>query len=90
MPEAPSRLQWIGVIIILGSFDAFSLIEKREGIRFYRNKWVWFMVGATILGACSSVYDKFLLLQQNYLAPATVQSWFSIYLVAALSPFYLG
>ena len=47
------------------------------------------MLGATILGACSSIYDKFLL-QQTRLAPATVQAWFSVYLVAALFPFYVG
>lgn len=87
--ESPGRMQWLGVAVILASFYAFSLAGKKEGIHFHRNHWIWFMIGATILGACSSIYDKFLL-QKIGIPPNTVQAWFSLYLVVVLLPFYIG
>ncbi|MGI9240602.1 MAG: hypothetical protein ACR2RV_07360, partial [Verrucomicrobiales bacterium] len=49
----------------------------------------WFMVAATVLGAMSSIYDKFLL-QHIGLEATTVQAWFSVYLVVVLAPFYVA
>jgi drug/metabolite transporter (DMT)-like permease len=43
------------------------------------------MVLGTVLGSCSGLYDK-LLLGKLKLPPATVQAWFSIYLVALFAP----
>ncbi len=86
--EAPSAWQWGGVLIILAAFYAFSLVGKLEGLHFHRNGWVWCLIGATVLGATSSIYDKFLL-QTVGLPPSTVQAWFSVYLVVILLPFYL-
>lgn len=86
--EMPRAGQWLGVAIVLGSFYAFSLIGKLEGIRFYRDKWIACTVAATLIGACSAIYDKFLL-QTAALPPASVQAWFSIYLVLVMLPFYL-
>ncbi len=80
MHERPNPPQWLGVAIILASFYAFSLLGRKEGIHFHRNRWVSFMILATLLGSCSALYDKFLLQHLN-LKPATVQAWFSIYLV---------
>lgn len=88
MGEQPSPSQWLGITIVMVAFYAFSFIGKREGIHFHRDKWVGFMVVATLIGACSAIYDKFLL-QNAALSPATVQAWFSIYLVAVMLPFYL-
>jgi len=88
MGERLSMLQWIGVTIILFAFYAFSLVGKLEGIRFYRNKWIVCIVIATGLSALSAIYDKYLL-QNAQLSPATVQAWFSFYLVPVLLPFYL-
>ena len=86
--ESPSTWQWVGVFIILTSFYAFSFVGKLEGLHFHRDRWVGFMVAATILGATSSLYDKFLL-QKIGLPPSTVQAWFSLYLVVVLFPAYL-
>lgn len=86
--EMPSGGQWLGVVIVLGSFYAFSLVGKLEGIRFHRDKWVACTVAATLIGSCSAIYDKFLL-QTAALPPASVQAWFSIYLVLVMLPFYL-
>jgi drug/metabolite transporter (DMT)-like permease len=88
MQERPSPLQWLGILVILSAFFAFSIVGRREGIHFHRDRWVALMVGATLLGACSALYDKFLL-QRAGLDPATVQAWFSVYLVVVLFPLYL-
>ncbi|MEO0414234.1 MAG: EamA family transporter [Verrucomicrobiota bacterium] len=86
--EKPSLNQWIGVGIILVAFYAFSLVGKLDGNDFRKNIWVWYMVAATVLGACSSIYDKFLL-QSVGIAPSTVQAWFSVYLAGIFLPIYL-
>ena len=85
MHERPAPMQWLGVAIILISFWAFSLVGRREGIHFHRDRWVGFMMLATLLGAFSALYDKFLL-QNKDMRPSTVQAWFSIYLVVFMTP----
>ena len=87
--ESPDAWQWAGILVILLASYALSLVGKLDGIHFRRNRWIWCLVAATVLGAMSSIYDKFLL-QQVGLAPATVQAWFSVYLVVVLAPFYLA
>ncbi len=83
--ESPTPKQWTGVAIILLSFFAFTFVGRREGIHFHRNKAVFFMIGATLLGAASSLYDKFLL-QSAHLTPGQVQAWFTIYTTLILVP----
>ncbi len=83
--ERPSLIQWLGVLVVLISFYAFSLAGRREGIVFHRDRWVFCMVLATVLGACSSLYDKFLLADSGF-RTATVQAWFSVYLVPVMLP----
>lgn len=87
--ERPSPLEWAGIATTLASFFGLSMVGKREGIHFHRNGWVWAMIAATVLGGASALYDKFLLGRAGYSA-ATVQAWFSIYLVVALAPLGLG
>ncbi|MGB0417102.1 MAG: EamA family transporter [Coraliomargarita sp.] len=88
MGEQPNLWQWLGIGIVLAAFYAFSFVGKLEGIHFTRDKWVGFMIAATLIGACSAIYDKFLL-QHIGLHAATVQAWFSVYLVVVMLPFYL-
>jgi drug/metabolite transporter (DMT)-like permease len=83
--ESPSPKQWLGVAAILTSFFAFTFVGRNEGIHFHRNKGVFFMIGATLLGATSSLYDKFLLQKAN-LTPCQVQAWFTIYTSLILLP----
>lgn len=78
--------QWTGIIIVLIFFYIFSLAGRKEGIDFHRNKWIFAIFAATLLGAVSSLYDKFLLRNFDRMA---VQTWFSIYMVAYLAPFML-
>lgn len=83
--EAPSARQWLGLSAILVSFFAFTFVGRKEGIHFHRDKGVGFMIVATVLGALSALYDKFLL--QSAAIPATaVQAWFTIDLSLLLVP----
>ncbi len=83
--ERPAPMQWLGIAMVLGSFWALSIVGAQEGIRFRSDRAVWWMIAATILGAFSSVYDK-ILLQEFAYSPATVQAWFTIYLVPVMLP----
>lgn len=79
-------LQWAGIVLAIFSTYLFALAGRKEGISFRRNKWIFAIVTATILGSASSLFDKFLLGQYNRMA---VQSWFSIYMVLVMLPFLL-
>ena len=83
--EDPTARQWSGVAVILGSFFAFTFVGRREGIRFHRDRGVYFMMTATLSGAASALYDKFLL-QSMHIPPSAVQAWFSFYMVILLVP----
>ncbi|MCS7466954.1 EamA family transporter [Stieleria sp. ICT_E10.1] len=83
--ERPTPLQWTGIVIVLIGFWRFTLVGRREGIRFTRNRWVALMTAATLLGACSSIYDKWLLQTAGF-DPVTMQAWFTIDLVPVMVP----
>lgn len=85
LDERPSLLQLLGIATTLLSFVGLSMVGKLEGVHFHRNRWVGYMVLGTLFGAASGLYDK-LLLGRLALAPATVQAWFSIYLLVLFAP----
>lgn len=87
--ERPSWLEGLGIAITLGSFFGLSVVGAREGIHFHRNKWVGFLIGGTLLGAVSGLYDKYLFGTLGFTA-STVQCWFSIYLALLFLPFAVG
>ncbi|HLP76799.1 MAG TPA: EamA family transporter [Candidatus Paceibacterota bacterium] len=87
--ERPSTLETIGVLTTLASFVGLSVIGRREGIHFHRDKWVGFIMLGTLLGAMSSLYDKYLLGKGGFTVP-TVQAWFSVYLLVIFVPFMIG
>ena len=74
--------QWIGVIIAVISFYMLSVSGKKEGITFYRNKWVFCVIMATLLGAVSALFDKFLLGRFNNMF---VQAWSNFYQLALMT-----
>lgn len=84
--EKLNSLQWLGVIITLTFFFLFSTAGKREGIEFRNNKWIYFIIAGTLLGAVSGLYDKFIIHKIDRVA---VQAWFSVYQVIVLLPFVL-
>lgn len=81
--ERLNLYQWIGVLLAIISFFMLSRSGKKEGIDFKHDKWIYFVVLASMLGAVSGLYDKYLM------APVTngglgldrmvVQSWYNIY-----------
>ncbi len=87
--ERPTWLETVGVLTTLASFVGLSVAGSREGVHFHRDKWVGFLIVGTLLGAVSSLYDKYLLGRLHFSVP-TVQAWFSIYLVLLFTPFAIG
>lgn len=59
--EVLNGWQWAGIIMALLSFYAFSLVGKTEGISWTNNPWLLALLAATLLGACSGLYDKYLM-----------------------------
>ena len=80
--ERLNLYQWIGVIIAVISFYLLSVSGKKEGITFYRNKWVFCVIMATILGAVSALFDKYLLGRFNNMF---VQAWSNFYQLALMT-----
>jgi drug/metabolite transporter (DMT)-like permease len=87
--ERPTLLETIGILTTLASFIGLSFAGAREGVHFHRDKWVGFLVAGTVLGAASSLYDKYLLGRARFSVP-TVQAWFSVYLVVLFLPLAIG
>lgn len=81
--------QWAGVIVALVAFVLLKLSAGKEGIRFTRNRWVFLLIAAALLGACSGLYDKYLLspiVEGGRGLPAVfVQSWFNLYQVIIMT-----
>jgi transporter family protein len=86
--EHPTGLQYAGFGVMVLSYWWFSVIGCKEGIQFHNNRWIAFTVLATLLGATSAMYDKFLIQRMEY-PPMAVQAWFSIYVVPVLGVFVL-
>ena len=80
--ERLNLYQWIGVIIALISFYMLSVSGKKEGISFAHNKWVFCVIMATILGAVSALFDKYLLGRFNNMF---VQAWSNFYQLALMT-----
>ena len=74
--EKLNLYQWIGVSLALLSIFLMSRAGKKEDIDFKNNKWIWCLAAATIIGAVSGLYDKFIM---KSLSPMFVQSWFNFY-----------
>lgn len=68
--------QWAGVLTTILSIYMMSRAGKKENIDFKKNKWIWCVAAATIMGAVSGLYDKFVMRE---LGPMFVQSWFNFY-----------
>ena len=80
--ERLNLYQWIGVIIAVISFYMLSVSGKKEGISFAHNKWVFCVIMATLLGAVSALFDKFLLGRFNNMF---VQAWSNFYQLALMT-----
>ena len=83
--ETPTAKQAAGMAVIFLAFFAFTLVSRREGIRFVKDAAVFHMAAATLLGAASALYDKYLLQSAGF-SPGQVQAWFSIYTAVIMVP----
>lgn len=74
--------QWGGVLLAFISLYLLSYSGKKEGIRFIRNKWIYFMILAIITGSLSGLYDKYLL---KHFDRMNVQVWYNFYQLFIMS-----
>ena len=74
--EQLSLYQWIGILLALLSFMAFSFVGRKEGVSFVHNKWIYCLIIAVVLGAASGLYDKYLMHRFDRMA---VQVYYMIY-----------
>lgn len=81
--ERLNTYQWIGVLLAIFSFFMLSRSGRKEGIDFKHDKWIYFVVLASMLGAVSGLYDKYLMAPTSEgglgLDRMVVQSWYNIY-----------
>ena len=74
-----------GIAITLVSFFMFSLIGKKEGYVFGKNKWIWFIIMATVTGATSGLYDKYLMGQFNHMAVQVYYTFYQVIMMAVIT-----
>ncbi len=74
--ERLNGLQWCGMLLGFASLFFISRIGAKEGFSFKASIWLWMSIGATMLGAVSALYDKFLM---GMFQPLQVQAWYSFY-----------
>lgn len=74
--EQLSLYQWLGISVALISIFMFSVAGRKEGVSFTHNKWIWSLIMATVLGAMSGLYDKYLMHSFNHMA---VQVYYILY-----------
>lgn len=78
--ERLNLLQWAGVCMAIFSFWMLSRSGKKEGVDFKSNVWVLLLVAAAVLGACSGLYDKYLMASSGAgLDRLFVQGWYNLY-----------
>lgn len=80
--EKLNTYQWTGVFLATLSIFLMSRTGRKENIDFRHNRWIWCVAGATIMGAVSGLYDKFIM---KSLSPMFVQSWFNFYQMIIMS-----
>jgi len=85
--EKLSGFQAAGVGITLISFFMLSFVGQKEGISFKTNKWFWFLVMATLTGAISGLYDKYLLRQFDHMAVQVYYTFYQAFIMGLITLF---
>lgn len=80
--ERLNLLQWAGMLLGFASLFFISRIGSKEGFSLKGSKWLWMSIGATVLGAVSALYDKYLM---GMFKPFEVQAWYSLYQLLLMS-----
>lgn len=74
--ERLNGLQWLGILISVGSLFLLNNSGQKEGIALARNKWVWLLGASALFHTVSGLYDKYLMHHIHFLF---VQSWYNVY-----------
>lgn len=82
--EQLSGFQWAGIAVALLSIFMFSVVGNKEGVSFTHNKWIWCLLLATLLGACSGLYDKYLMRSLDRMAVQVYYIFYQIVLMAII------
>lgn len=80
--ERLNLYQWVGVVLAIFSIFLMSKAGHKENIDFKSNRWIWCVAAATLMGAVSGLYDKYIM---KSLSPMFVQSWFNFYQMIIMS-----
>jgi transporter family protein len=83
--ESLNGYQWTGILLIIACLFAYSVIGKKEGIRFTHDIWILFIFVGTILGSISSLFDKYLI-DTLKISRMEIQAWFSVYQFLLMIP----
>lgn len=83
--ERLSMFQTIGVSITLLSFFMFSFAGKREDLGVKGNKWIAFIILATLTGAMSGLYDKYLLHRFNPMAVQVYSTFYQVIIMGLIT-----
>jgi drug/metabolite transporter (DMT)-like permease len=85
--EQLTPVQLAGVVITIVSFYLFSLVGLKEGISWKKNKWVWLIILATLLGAVSGLYDKHLMQQYDRVAVQVYSTMYQAVIMTIITLF---
>jgi len=80
--------QWGGTALTLLAIFLLSLTGRADGIRFTRDRGVFYLLLSVLTGVASALYDKHIL-QGWQMAPMFVQSWTNLYITVLLAVAYL-
>lgn len=83
--EQLNGFQFAGVAITLVSFFLFSLAGKKEGFSLRSSKWLWFIILATLTGAGSGLYDKYLMYRFDHMAVQTYYTFYQAIIMGAIT-----
>ena len=89
--ERLNLLQSIGVGLAILAYFLMRISGKKAGIVFHRNKRVFCLVFAVLMGAVSGLYDKYLMSPDSGLGLDRLQvlSWFMFYQTLMMLPLLL-
>ncbi len=79
--ERLNAVQWAGILLGFASLFFISRLGSKEGFSLRHSKWLYLAILATMLGAVSALYDKYLM---RFYAPTEVQAWYSLYQCALM------
>lgn len=85
--EKLNGYQWAGVLVTLVSFFMFSFAGKKEGFSLRSSKWLWFIILATLSGAVSGLYDKYLLHRFDHMAVQTYYTFYQALIMTMITVF---